>query len=148
MSDKPKRQLSASERDALANIPASALADMGQVHYDARADLGAYSMAAGGPQPMSPRSRPSDQVSTPPPNTTGWQAERPLGPQPGINVIDAMCISADQRERAQAQAPDMMMQMAQALMMMQQMQTSTLAILAQIVANQESAPAKPGAKKP
>jgi hypothetical protein len=42
----------------------------------------------------------SPQTSTateaePAPNTSGWQAERELGPQPGIDLIDRMVTAAD-----------------------------------------------------
>jgi len=68
--------------------------------------------------------------------------ERPLGPPPGINLIDAICISADRRERAQAQAPDMMAQMAQAMAMMQTTQTQILQVLAALVSRMEDQKSK------
>jgi hypothetical protein len=71
--------------------------------------------------------------------------EHPLQPPPGINLVDAICISADRRERQQAQAPDMMMQMTQAMMTMMQQQSTMIALLAQIVTNQDAKPDKPKA---
>ena len=54
-------------------------------------------------------------------------------------------VAADQRERQQAQAPDML---AQAMTMMMQQQSTMLALLAQIVTNLESGTAKSGKPKP
>jgi len=49
-----------------------------------------------------------------------------------------MCVNADQRERAQAQQPDMAQMQACMVMMMQQ-QTQMLALLAQQLTNKEAA---------
>jgi hypothetical protein len=65
---------------------------------------------------------------------------RPLQPPPGINLIDAICVAADQRERQQAAQPDMMAQMAQAMMTMQQMQTQMLQALTALVLRMEDKP--------
>jgi hypothetical protein len=35
----------------------------------------------------------------PQPKGTGWQTPSPLTPQPGINIIDDMCIADDQRQK-------------------------------------------------
>ena len=128
-----KKEMSAAEREARANIPASALRDMTAINYNAMDDLRAYSFATGGPCGAIPRNPAVETAAPPPQNTSGWQAERPLQPQPGIDLIDRMCINADQRERAQAQRPDFM----QAAMMMMQMQTQTLAALAALVSRME-----------
>ena len=142
MSD--KKQMSAAERGARANIPASALRDMTAINYNAMDDLRAYSFATGGPCGAIPRGPAVETAAPPPQNTSGWQAERPLQPQPGIDLIDRMCINADQRERAQAQRPDFM----QAAMMMMQMQTQTLAALAALVSRMEDQkPKKASARK-
>jgi hypothetical protein len=58
-------------------------------------------------------------------------------PTPGVALIDRMCVNADAQERAQAQAPDTMAQLLQMATMMMQMQSQTIAILSQIVTNQE-----------
>jgi hypothetical protein len=60
-----------------------------------------------------------------------------MRPPPGIDLVDKICLAADQRERAQAQAPDMMMQMAQAMMAMQTTQTQMLQALVALVARME-----------
>ena len=62
-----------------------------------------------------------------------WQPESPLRPPPGIDLIDAICISADQRERAQAQAPDTTQQMLRAMTMMMQMQAQMMQALTALV---------------
>jgi hypothetical protein len=63
-----------------------------------------------------------------------WQTERPLQPPPGIDLVDRICIAADQRERAQAQQPDLM----QFMIKMTEQQTKILALLAQILTKKES----------
>jgi hypothetical protein len=65
-------------------------------------------------------------------------SERPLQPPPGIALVDAICISADQRERAQAAAPDMMAQMAQAMMTMQNTQNMMMQALAALMLRLEA----------
>jgi len=66
-----------------------------------------------------------------------WQTERPLRPPAGIDWVDKICLAADARERAQAQAPDTMMQMMTVCATMMQMQTQTLAALAALVSRME-----------
>jgi hypothetical protein len=130
MPDAPKKEMSAAERGARANIPASALRDMTAINYDPMADRAAYNIATSGPTSAIPKDhRQSAPVA--PVNTSG--NVRPLGPQPGIDLIDRMCINADQRERAQGQQPNLM----QAVMTMMQMQTQTLAALAALVSRME-----------
>jgi hypothetical protein len=143
-----KKEMSAAEREARAHIPASALADMIKVDYDARADLKAYGFATGGPCSAIPRNPAVETAAPPPQNTSGWQAERPLQPQPGIDLIDRMVENATARERAQAQRPDMMTQMMAACTTMMQMQSQTIQALAALVLLEDDKPkAKPkGAK--
>jgi len=105
--------------------------DMAKIPFDPMADRAAFSMTTSGPSPMTPRGETA--APHPPANTSGWQAERRLGPQPGIDLIDRMCINADQRERQQAQQPDVM----QFMMTMQRQQTQILAALAALVARTE-----------
>jgi len=77
-----------------------------------------------------------------------WQTERPLRPPPGIDLIDKICVAADQRERQQAQAPDMMVQMTQAMAQMTQQQTQIIAALAALVSRmQDHTPKKVSAPK-
>jgi hypothetical protein len=57
------------------------------------------------------------------------QVGRPLRPPDGIAWVDKIAIAFDQRERQQAQQPDLM----QALMAMQGQQTKILALLTQIL---------------
>jgi hypothetical protein len=66
-----------------------------------------------------------------------WQTEHPLQPPPGIALVDAICISADQRERQQAQAPDMMQQMMAVMTKQMEMQSQILAALAAVVARMD-----------
>jgi hypothetical protein len=143
-----KKEMSAAEREARAHIPGSALADMIKVDYDPRADLKAYGFATGGPCGAIPRDPGVETAAPPPQNTSGWQAERPLQPQPGIDLIDRMCINADQRERQQAAAPDTMTQMMAACTTMMQMQSQTIQALTALVLGEDDKPkAKPkGAK--
>jgi hypothetical protein len=140
--------MSAAERGAIANIPASALADMVQGRLQPLADLRAYSIASGGPTGTIPRNTTEPASAAPPPaNTSGWQAERPLQPPPGIALIDAMCVAADQRERQQAMRPDFM----EAAMMMLQVQSQQIVALAALVLkdNKPKSKSKPAeAKKP
>jgi hypothetical protein len=119
MTDAPKKEMSAAERGARANIPASALRDMTAINYNPMADREAYNIAASGPTSAIPKDhRQSAPVA--PVSTSG--NVRPLGPMPGVDWVDKICIAADQRERAQAQQPDftamlMTMQNTQNLMM-------------------------------
>jgi hypothetical protein len=93
--------------------------DWGRIPFNPNEERAAFNATS------APRSEtPNHQVSppNPPGSGNGWQAERGLGPQPGIDLIDRMCINADARERAQAQQPDftamlMTMQQTQNLMM-------------------------------
>ena len=74
--------------------------------------------------------------------------ERPLRPPAGIDWVDKICLAADARERAQAQAPDTMMQMMTVCATMMQMQTQTLAALAALVSRMEDRkPKKARARK-
>ena len=66
-----------------------------------------------------------------------WQSDHPLRPPPGIDLIDAICISADLRERQQAQAPDMMQQMMAVMTKQMEMQSQILASLAAVVARMD-----------
>jgi hypothetical protein len=68
------------------------------------------------------------------------QVERPLQPPPGVDLIDRICLAADQRERRQAQAPDRMEQMMAALAQMMEMQTRTLQALATVVMRGKAKP--------
>jgi len=72
------------------------------------------------------------------------QLDRPLAPPPGIGLRDKICISADQRERRLAQAPDRMEQMMMAMTQMMEMQTRTLqALAAQLLRDDNKAKPKP-----
>jgi hypothetical protein len=75
-----------------------------------------------------------------------WQTEHPLRPPPGIDLIDKICISADQRERRQAQAPDVMQQMMTVMTKQTQMQSQILQALVALVARMEGQK-QPEAKK-
>jgi hypothetical protein len=105
--------------------------DWGKVSFNPMEDARAFAMTTAGPSSMSPRVETA--APAPPANTTGWQVQHGLGPQPGIDLIDRMVENATARERAQAQQPDVM----QALMMMQQQQNQIIAALAALVARME-----------
>jgi hypothetical protein len=117
--------------------------DWGKVPFDPNAERAAFNATANGPRPMSPPQDSKVSPPNPPGSGTGWQAERGLQPQPGIDLIDRICINADQRERAQAQQPDLM----QVLLQQQEQQTKILALLAQILTNKEAAKASPDQPK-
>ena len=108
----------------------------GRIPYNPNAERAAFNATTNGPTSAIPKDhgQPAPAV---PVSTSG--NVRPLQPPPGINLIDAICVAADQRERQQAQAPDML---AQAMTMMMQQQSTMLALLAQIVTNLESGTAK------
>jgi hypothetical protein len=61
-----------------------------------------------------------------------------LQPPPGVDLIDRMCIAADQRERQQARAPDRTEQMTAACTLMLQQQTQIIAALAELVMRKEA----------
>jgi hypothetical protein len=123
--------------------------DWGRVPYNPMEDARAFNMTTSGPSPMTPRGETA--ASAPPANTTGWQAERGLGPQPGIDLIDRMVIAADRRERQQAQRPDSE-RMMEIMVKMMEMQSQTLeAVAAAILRDDKGKPkpkpkSKPGAK--
>src|SRR6516165_5277434 len=99
--------------------------DMARVPFDPNAERAAANFSTGGPTGMIPRTT-TAPASAPPANTSGWQNERPLGTQPGIDLIDRMCINADQRERQQAQQPADSERMMEIMVTMMQMQSQTL----------------------
>jgi hypothetical protein len=105
--------------------------DWGRIPYDPNAERAAFN-ATSRPRDMSPQD--FSRQTSPPANTSGWQSERGLGPQPGIDLIDRMCIAADQRERAQAQQPDF----AAMLMTMQQTQNLMMQALAALMLRLEA----------
>jgi hypothetical protein len=73
--------------DTPKNPPPDWALEMAKLDYNPMADIRAYAFATGGPAPLVPR----NETSPPPPaNTSGWQAERGLQPQPGIDLIDRM----------------------------------------------------------
>ena len=108
--------------------------DMARVPFDPNAERAAANFSTGGPTGMIPRTT-TAPASAPPANTSGWQNERPLGTQPGIDLIDRMCIAADRRERQQAMRPDSD-RMMETMMQMMQLQSQTLqAVAAAILRN-------------
>jgi hypothetical protein len=71
-----------------------------------------------------------------------WQTDRPLQPPPGIDLVDKICLAADQRERQQAMRPDFM----ESAMMMLQIQSQQIAALAALVMRNDNPKAKPKPK--
>src|SRR6516162_7105445 len=146
-----KKEMSSAEREALANIPASALADMVKVgSADPMADRAAYAIATGGPCGKIPAdySRQATSRPNPPASATpGWQAEIPLQPQPGIDLIDRMVENATARERAQAQQPADLERMMTVMAGMLHMQSQTLQALAAVILRDDQSRPKPKPKR-
>jgi hypothetical protein len=108
--------------------------DMARIPFDPNAERAAVNATTNGPRGMIPRdtTAPAPAAATP---SSGWQNERPLGTQPGIDLIDRMCIAADRRERQQAMRPDSD-RMMETMMQMMQLQSQTLqAVAAAILRN-------------
>ena len=103
--------------------------DWGRVPYNPMQDRAAFVFSSGGPCSAIPRDPGKVTQAEPATNSSGWQRPVELGPQPGIDLIDRMCINADQRERAQAMRPDFM----ETAMMMLQIQSQQIAALAALV---------------
>ena len=119
--------------------------DMARIPFDPNAERAAFNATTNGPRSMTPRDT-TAPAPAPAPPSTGWQAERGLGPQPGIDLIDRIVIAADQRERQQAQRPDFM----ETAMMMLQIQSQQIAALAALVLREDKSKSRPrqaGAKK-
>ena len=118
--------------------------DMARIPFDPNAERAAVNATTNGPRGMIPRdtTAPAPAAATP---SSGWQNERPLGTQPGIDLIDRMCINADQRERQQAQRPDFM----EVAMQMLTVQSQQIAALAALVMREDKpkAKAKPKSKQ-
>jgi hypothetical protein len=66
-----------------------------------------------------------------------------IQPPPGVDLVDKIAVAFDQRERAQAAAPDTMAQMVQVMMTMQATQTQMLQALTTIVMRMEEREALP-----
>jgi hypothetical protein len=133
-----KKEMSAAERGARANIPASALRDMTAIKYgDPMQDRAAFNIATSGPTSAIPKDH--RQSSPAAPVSTSGNI-RPLGPPPGSELIDKICIAADQRERQQAAQPDMMAQMMAVMLKQSEMQSQMLAALVALLARMEGKP--------
>ena len=66
-----------------------------------------------------------------------------MKPPPGVDLIDRMCIAADQRERQQAMRPDSE-RMMEIMVKMMEMQSQTLqAVAAAILRGEKGPKAKP-----
>ena len=112
--------------------------DMARIPFDPNAERAAANFSTGGPTGMIPRNPTVEPAPPPQASTSGWQNERPLGAQPGVDLIDRMCINADQRERQQAMRPDF----TEAAMMMLQLQSQQIAALAALVMREGKPKAK------
>jgi hypothetical protein len=111
--------------------------DMARIPFDPNAERAAVNATTNGPRGMIPR---DTTAPAPAPPSSGWQNERPLGTQPGIDLIDKMCIAADRRERQQAMRPDSD-RMMETMMQMMQLQSQTLqAVAAAILRNDKPKP--------
>jgi hypothetical protein len=88
------------------SMPASTLRDMVNCIPDYRDDAMRDSRTPRSPVSMIPEkvSGATERQGLPQSSTPGWQAEVPLGPQPGINHVDALCEEDDRRERATLQS--------------------------------------------
>jgi hypothetical protein len=90
----------------------------------------------------------SRQVSQPNPPSSGWQAEIPLGPQPGIDRIDQMCANADAQERRRQAQPADIERMVTVMAGMMQIQTQTLQALAVLMLRDDDKPKAKSKRKP
>ena len=68
-----------------------------------------------------------------------------MKPPPGVDLIDKMCIAADQRERQQAQRPDSE-RMMEIMVKMMEMQSQTLQAVAAAILRDDKGKAKPKSK--
>jgi hypothetical protein len=103
--------------------------DWGRVRFDPNEARAAFA-ATSSPSSAIPKNH-GQSAPAAPVNTSGNVT--PLGPVPGINLVDQICLAADQRERQQAaQATDFTQMMA---VMIKQMETQSqiLAALAALV---------------
>ena len=96
--------------------------DMARVPFDPNAERAAANFSTGGPTGMIPRDT-TAPASAPAPPSSGWQNERPLGTQPGID-------------------PDFM----ESAMMVLQIQSQQIAALAALVMRNDNPKAKPKPK--
>jgi len=128
------------------NRPPDWAEDWGKIEYSPMVERAAFAIATGGPVGMIPRA-PGQQASAPPRTSTG-NRETPIASPPGINLVDAICVAADQREWAQAAAPDMMAQMAQVMTMVMQQQSQMLQALALLVLRDDDDKPKRKPKSP
>jgi hypothetical protein len=138
-----KKEMSAAEREARANIPASALRDMTAINYNAMADLKAYGFATGGPCGAIPRNPTVETASPPQANTSGWQHEVPIAPSHHVAACDRLMDAAEAQERRQAQQPADFERMMTAMAGMLQMQSQTLQALAAVILRDDQSRPKP-----
>ena len=129
--------------DTPKNPPPDWALDMAQLRYDPMEDRAAFNIATSGPTSAIPKDH--RQSSPAAPVSTSGNI-RPLGPPPGSELIDKICIAADQRERQQAAQPDMMAQMMAVMLKQSEMQSQMLTALVALVARMEDKP-KPEAPK-
>jgi hypothetical protein len=112
--------------------------DWMRVPYNPMQDRAAFNFSTGGPCAAIPRDPVKVTEAESTTNSSGWQRPVELGPQPGIDLIDRMVTAADQRERRQAQQPDVM----QTMMQMLTMQSRQIATLAALVMRKDKSKAK------
>ena len=123
-----KKEITAAELGARANIPGSTLRDMAAVDFNPTSELAATRFVSSGPQPMIPQDfcRGVDNRSNPPTSATpGWQAEIPLQPNHHVAACDRLMDAQDLKDKAAAQPSDFE-RMAAAMTAMMQMQSTTL----------------------
>jgi hypothetical protein len=119
--------------------------DMARIPFDPNAERAAVNATTNGPRGMIPRDT-TAPAPAPAPPSSGWQSERPLGPQPKIDLIDQICIAADRRERQQAQRPDSE-RMMELMLQMMTMQSQTLQAVAAAILRNDKPKAKPKQSK-
>ena len=131
-----------------ANPPPDWVEDWVKVKGPDSHDAAAYRSNIWGPSSMTPKDF-GQPVSAPnPPSSgSGWQVQRELGPQPGIDLIDRMVENATARERAQAQQPADLERMMTVMAGMLQMQSQTLQALAAVILRDDQSRPKPKPKR-
>jgi hypothetical protein len=107
--------------------------EMAKLRYDPMQDRAAYNIATSGPTNAIPR----DPAKTSASVRGGQQAAIPIQPPPGVELIDKICIAADQRERAQAAQGTDFTQLMTVMTKQMEMQSQMLTALAAVVLRME-----------
>jgi hypothetical protein len=120
--------------------------DMAKIPFSGMAEREGQRFVASGPAPMIPPKDSNRQASppNPPGSGTGWQSQRELGPQPGIDLIDRMVVNAEAQERQQRAPRDSMI--LEIVVHLLASQTNDIKSLVQRVDKLEQQQARPKAR--